>query len=151
MDFANLQMLIELATTARDAAAGRQAQAVQALEQARAQMQTLRSYARDYERRAQMTLTQGCDVAAQANLRAFNARLQQAIQAQTAEIARREAQLSAATDELNQLTRKLKSMQALADRRSEAERLVASRREQKTQDEIARNAQRPRPLAATGW
>lgn len=150
MEPASLQMLIELAVVARDAAAARQAQAVQALEQARGQMETLRAYARDYERRAQSTLTQGCDLAAQNNLRAFTGKLQQAMQAQTAEIARREVSLGAATDELNTLLRKVKSMQTLVERRNEATRLTASRREQKTQDEIARNVQQ-RPLAAGGW
>jgi flagellar export protein FliJ len=150
MEPANLQMLIELAATARDAAAVRHAQATQALEQARGQMDTLRSYARDYERRAQNTLTQGCDLAAQNNLRAFNGKLQQAMQAQSAELERREAALAAATDELNAMQRKFKSMQALADRRSEAARQTASRREQKTQDEMARNVQQ-RPLAPSGW
>lgn len=150
MEPANLQMLIELAVVARDAAAGRQAQAVQALEQARKQLDTLRAYARDYERRAQSTLTQGCDLAAQNNLRAFTGKLQQAILAQSAETARREAALAGATDELNQLQRKLKSMQTLADRRHEATRLAQSRREQKAQDEMASNVQR-RPLAPSGW
>jgi flagellar export protein FliJ len=150
MDTANLAMLIELAVTSRDAAAARRAQAAASLAQAQSQLDVLRGYARDYERRAQTTLTQGVDIAAQNNLRAFTAKLQQAIDAQRLEVERRAAALAAADEALQRMQRRVKSMQALADRRLADARQTLARREQKTQDELAQPG-RERPLAASEW
>lgn len=146
----NLAMLIELAATSRDAAAARRAQAAASLAQANAQLEVLRGYARDYERRAQTTLTQGVDMAAQNNLRAFTAKLHQAIEAQRLEVQRRTAALAVADDELQQMQKRVKSLQALAERRLADARQLLARREQKSQDEIAQSA-RDRPLAASEW
>jgi flagellar export protein FliJ len=150
MDDANLAMLIELAATSRDAAAARRAQAAAGLAQAHEQLEVLRGYARDYERRAQTTLTQGTDIAAQNNLRAFTARLQRAIEAQRLEVERRAAALATAEDELRQMYRRVKSLQALAERRRAQTRQKIARREQKALDEIAQAA-RERPLSASEW
>jgi flagellar export protein FliJ len=150
MDDANLAMLIELAATSRDAAAARRAQAAAGLAQAQEQLEVLRGYARDYERRAQTTLTQGTDIAAQNNLRAFTARLQRAIEAQRLEVERRAAALATAEDELRQMYRRVKSLQALAERRRAQTRQKLARREQKALDEIAQAA-RERPLSASEW
>jgi flagellar export protein FliJ len=150
MDSANLAMLIELAVTSRDAAAARRAQAATSLAQAQAQLELLRGYARDYERRAQTTLTQGIDMAAQNNLRAFAAKLQQAIDAQRLEVQRRSDALAAAEEELRQAHKRVKSMQALAERRLADARQALARNEQKTQDELAQSG-RERPLAASKW
>jgi flagellar export protein FliJ len=150
MDDANLAMLIELAATSRDAAAARRAQAAAGLAQAQEQLEVLRGYARDYERRAQTTLTQGTDIAAQNNLRAFTARLQRAIEAQRLEVERRAAALATAEDELRQMYRRVKSLQALAERRRAQTRQKIARREQKALDEIAQSA-RERPLSASEW
>jgi flagellar export protein FliJ len=150
MDSANLAMLIELAVTSRDAAAARRAQAATSLAQAQAQLELLRGYARDYERRAQTTLTQGIDMAAQNNLRAFAAKLQQAIDAQRLEVQRRSDALAAADEELRQAHKRVKSMQALAERRLADARQALARNEQKTQDELAQSG-RERPLAASKW
>lgn len=150
MHNANLAMLIELAVTSRDAAAARRAQAATSLAQAQAQLELLRGYARDYERRAQTTLTQGIDMAAQNNLRAFAAKLQQAIDAQRLEVQRRSDALAAADEELRQAHKRVKSMQALAERRLADARQALARNEQKTQDELAQSG-RERPLAASKW
>jgi flagellar protein FliJ len=151
MDATNLRMLIELAITERDAAATRRAQAAQQLMQARGQLDTLKAYARDYDRRAQATLTQGCDIAVQSNLRAFVAKLERAVEQQGQEVQRREKIVAAADAELTQAQRKLKSLQALDTRRRDGERQVAERREQKTMDELARHVPRLSPLANPGW
>lgn len=150
MDIRNLRKLIELAATARDAAAQRRAQAHGQVAQAQAQLDTLAGYARDYERRAQATLAAGCDIAVQNNLRAFIAKLKHAAEQQTAEVARRKQALAAADAELLQMQRKLKSLEALAERRLDSERQRLARREQKTMDELARST-RPSPLAGGGW
>lgn len=150
MKHAELAMLIELAVTSRDAAAARRAQAAASLAQAQAQLEVLCGYARDYERRAQTTLTQGADMAAQNNLRAFCARLQQAIEAQRLEVQRRAAALAAAEEELAQMHKRVRSLQALAERRAADARQAAARREQKTHDELAVSA-RATPLATSEW
>ncbi len=150
MKHADLAMLIELAVTARDAAAARRAQAATSLAQAQAQLDVLRGYARDYERRAQTTLTQGVDMAAQNNMRAFADKLQRAIDAQRLEVQRRAAAVSTADAELRQMQMRVKSLQALADRRAADERTALARREQKTHDELAQSG-RNRPLAASEW
>jgi len=155
MDAHSLRMLIELATTSRDAAAARRAQAQAQVAQAQAQLDQLHGYARDYDRRAQTTLTEGCDIAVQSNLRAFTAKLKRAAEQQSAEVARRQQVLGAAEAELAQMQRKLKSLEALAERKLAGERQVQARRDQKSMDEIARAlthaTPRLSPLAGGAW
>lgn len=151
MDATNLRMLIELATTERDAAATRRAQAAQQVMQARGQLDTLQGYARDYDRRAQSTLTQGCEIVVQSNLRAFVAKLENAVEQQRLEVQRREQILATTDSDLTQAQRKLRSLEALDTRRRDDARRVAARHEQKAMDELARNAARPLPLAQGGW
>ncbi len=153
MDATNLRMLIELATTARDAAGAKRAQAAAALEAARQQLATLQGYVADYAQRAHSALAQGGDIAAQNNLRAFSAKLGKAIEQQRNEVARREQVLAVAEHEFNEAQRKMKSLQALQARGAEQARVVAQRREQKRVDERAQTmlGSQERPLAAGGW
>jgi flagellar protein FliJ len=151
MDIQNLRMLTELAATSRDAAAVRRAQAQTQLGQARAQLEQIAGYARDYERRAQITLNDGCDIAAQSNLRAFAAKLKRAVEQQTNEVARREQVLAAADAELLHMQRKLKSLEALTGRKVETQRQVAARREQKSNDEMALRTPGLSSLAGSAW
>jgi flagellar FliJ protein len=153
MDTTNLAMLVELARTARDAALTRSAQLQQQLTQARQRLDVLRQYARDYERRAQGTLAQGCDLAAQSNLRAFAAKLAQAIEVQQADVAQREQQIAHALREAQAAERKLASLQTLGQRQHEAQALVTQRREQKATDDLAQRARsaQDHPLTLTGW
>jgi flagellar FliJ protein len=151
MDAHGLRMLIELATTSRDAAAARRAQAQTQLAQAQAQLEQLQQYAREYERRAQSTLSDGCDIAVQSNLRAFAAKLRRAVDQQQGEVAHRTQLLTVADDELAQLQRRLKSLETLSARRRESERLQQSRRDQKTTDDLARQTPRLSALAGGAW
>lgn len=153
MDAINLRMLIEMASTARDAAGARRAQAAAALEATRQQLMTLQGYAADYAQRAQAAFAQGGDIAAQTNLRSFAAKLDKALQQQRNEIIHREQLLKAAEHEFNDAQCKLKSMQALQARGAEQARAVAQRREQKLVDELAQTmlVAHERPLAAGGW
>lgn len=153
MDAINLRMLIELAVSARDAAAARRAQAGAALDAARQQLTLLEGYAAEYERRGQRTLAVGADIAAQDNLRAFAGKLQQAIAQQRSEIERRAQALEQVAGELAQAQRKLQSLRALQDRAVDAARQRQSRHEQKLLDELSQAmlAGRERPLAAIGW
>lgn len=151
MDNHNLRMLIELATTARDGAAARQAQLHEQRMQADTQLQALQGYVRDYQARAEDAMRQGCDIAAQENQRAFLARLERAVVQQGDEVQRRTRLLSAAAAEVAQFQRKLKSLQALAQRKLDIQRLATERREQKTMDELARQASAAAPLARNAW
>jgi flagellar export protein FliJ len=142
MDSASLSMLIELAKTARDAAATRCAQARLQVEQARQQLELLRGYAREYDRRSMATLSQGVDLAAQNNLRAFVAKLSTAVTIQQEEVARREQALGAADAELVQMRTRLGSLEKLAERNEQSAQIQERRREQRTLDEMARRTRR---------
>lgn len=137
MDAANLQMLIELATTSRDGAAAQLAQTRQHLAQAQAQLAALTGYAREYANRARESAHTGIDPAAHGNWRAFDAKLEQALAQQAREVARREALVAAAEREFSDMQRRVKSLDTLALRRRESVRLSTVRREQKQTDEIA--------------
>jgi flagellar FliJ protein len=142
MDSASLGMLIEMAKTARDAAATRCAQARLAVEQARQQLELLRGYAREYDRRSMATLSQGVDLAAQNNLRAFVAKLTTAVTVQQGEDARREQALAAADAELLQMRTRLGSLEKLAARNELSAQNTARRREQRSLDEMASRIRR---------
>ncbi len=140
MDSRNLAKLIELATTARDAALARRAELQRRVHQASEQLDLLRRYADDYLQRSRAHLASGCDAAVQANWRAFALKLDQAIAAQQGEVQTREQQLALGNDELQQMQRKLKSLQALSERQQTAAQQHAQRIDQKQTDELARNA-----------
>ena len=140
METQSLALLMERALTARDAALARRTELQQRLQQAAEQLDLLRNYARDYRGRAQAHLAAGCDPAAQLNWRAFADKLDQAVAAQENEVQARARQLGAGAEELQQAQRKLKSLQALAERQQAAARELAQRIDQKQTDEIARTA-----------
>jgi len=142
-------MLIELATTSRDAAAARRAELQQRADDARAQLDVLRNYAHDYVQRSQAQLAAGCDPAAQLNWRAFALKLDQAIAAQQTELHTREQQLVLGEEELQQALRRLKSLETLAERRQLQAQQIAQRIDQKQTDEIART--RRDPMSTTEW
>jgi len=142
MDSANLAMLIEMAKVARDAAATRAAQARVQVDQARQQLELLRGYARDYDRRSMATLSQGVDLAAQNNLRAFVGKLGHAVEVQQAEVARRESVLTQANGELLQMRTRLGSLEKLAERNEQTAQTKARRQEQRTLDEMASRIRR---------
>jgi flagellar export protein FliJ len=143
----SLTLLMELATTARDAALAQRGQLQQRVAQAAEQLDVLRGYARDYGQRSRAQLAAGCDPAAQLNFRAFAIKLDQAVAAQENELRAREQQLAAGEQELQRAQRRLRSLQALAERREAAARVRAQRIDQKRTDEIARTAR----LSANEW
>ncbi len=142
MDSANLSMLIEMAKTARDAAATKCAQARVLVEQARQQLELLKGYARDYDRRSMATLSQGVDLAAQNNFRAFVAKLTRAVEIQQIEVKHREAALAAADGELAQMRMRLSSLEKLAERQQLTAQKKEQRREQRTLDEMSNRIKR---------
>jgi flagellar export protein FliJ len=156
MDSANLSMLIELARTARDAAATRCAQARVQVEQGRQQLELLRGYVREYDRRSMATLSQGVDLAAQNNLRAFVAKLTRAVEIQQTEVVRREEALTAADAELLQMRTRLGSLEKLQARHAQTAQTQARRHEQRSLDEMASRIRRntgfgANELVASDW
>lgn len=142
MDSTNLTMLIELAKTARDAAATRSAQARVEVEQARQQLELLKGYAREYDRRSMATLSQGVDLAAQDNLRAFVAKLTRAVEIQAIEVKHREKALADADTELAQMRMRLSSLEKLAQRQLQTAQTQERRREQRALDEMSTRMKR---------
>ncbi len=141
MNQATLDTLIDLATNKCDAAQVRHANVQRSAEQARAHLEMLRQYAREYEERARWGEGQSRDPSAENNQTIFLARLAQAVEAQLREIEIREAAVVAASAELSACLQRRKSLETLALRRSEQERRTLSRRDQKNTDEYAQRAQ----------
>jgi flagellar FliJ protein len=145
MDPASLDLLIMLATSARDNAARAHARRMKAVDQARRQHDTLMDYVRDYRGRAHDRMSGGIDAAAAANQRAFLVRLDEAIQAQQADMASRTAEAATSAAALGEESRKLERFKLLRTRRDLAAQELAGRRDQKLMDELA---QRARPGGA---
>ena len=140
MDRASLDLLIMLATAARDEAARAHARRVKASDQARRQHDTLMDYVRDYRSRAQDRLSGGLDAAAAANQRAFLVRLDEAIQAQRNEMAVRTTDAATSAAALGVESRKLERFKLLRTRRDLAATELAGQRDQKLMDELAQRA-----------
>jgi flagellar FliJ protein len=132
-----LNTLLDLTRTARDAAATRLAHQVQ---QAREHLQTLVGYSSDYATRLHEQAGDELDPAAQSNKRAFLARLRVALETQQREVGAREQASAAARAELAACQRKLKSLETLIERRAREELARTARREQRHTDEVAQRA-----------
>lgn len=149
MNAPTLQMLIDMAQTASHAAQGHRVRVQGEVDAARTQLDMLVRFRADYAQRAQAQLRSGCDAAANANQMRFAQRLEQAALAQMQDLRNRERALAAAEDEVRDAERKLKSLQALAARQAEQQRLLAQRLDQKQTDEAAQAiAARTPPFAA---
>lgn len=151
MEAHTLAMLISLATAARDSAAAQRARVQQQVDAARAKLDALHEYARDYTRRAQRQRSNGFDVMAQENAFAFGGRLDAAIAAQLQEVQRREKQLERAHAQWCEQAQRLQRLELLAARRADAARLHEERREQKHNDEMARLAAHRRVASGHDW
>lgn len=135
-----LNTLLDLTRTARDAAATRLARLEHQVQQAREHLQTLVGYSSDYATRLQEQAGDELDPAAQSNKRAFLARLQVALETQQREVGAREQASAAARAELATCQRKLKSLETLIERRAREELALTARREQRHTDEVAQRA-----------
>jgi flagellar protein FliJ len=150
MEAATLTTLIELATTSRDAAATRLARCERTLGMVRASLERLRGYATDYGGRARDQRQRGFDIAAELNQRAFDAKLNHALEAQLREVELHQRQVDAASAELAQCERKLRSLDKLAQRRAAELLQLEATREQKLNDEIASRASAAYPIDSEG-
>jgi flagellar FliJ protein len=135
-----LNTLLDLTRTARDAAATRLARLEHQVQQAREHLQTLVGYSSDYATRLQEQAGDELDPAAQSNKRAFLARLRVALETQQREVGAREQASAAARAELAACQRKLKSLETLIERRAREELARTTRREQRHTDEVAQRA-----------
>ena|SRR5579864_6880321 len=140
MDATQLTRLLELAQIGRDSAASRLARLEQQVQQAREHLQTLAGYSDDYALRLRARAGDELDPAAQANQRAFTARLQVALQTQQREVGAREQASAAARAELAVCQRKLKSLQTLIERRAQEASRIAARLEQRQTDEAGQRS-----------
>jgi len=140
MNPATLQMLIARARDALDRAQQQHARAQRAAAQAQAHLDMLHQYAREYAVRERCQPGQDRDPSADLNQRAFRARLQDAVDAQQREVAVHQGALGTAAQALNACLQKHKSLETLALRRRDQERLRQNRRDQKLTDEFAQRA-----------
>jgi len=140
MNPATLRTLIELAAAKCDAAQARYAAMQQLAEKARAHLLMLRQYAKEYDERARCKTGDSRDPSAERNQVVFLDRLQLAVGAQERELAVREKAAAAAAGEVALCLRKRKSLETLALRRIERERIAEARREQKNTDEFAQRS-----------
>jgi len=148
MDDTTLATLISIATRARDAAAAEHGQAQQRARRAQAAQRQLQGYAEEYERRARTQRSQGLDAAADGNQRAFDARMQQALQAQARDVAAAAAAVDRTAAQLAQREQRLRTLEKLAERRRAEALQLEARREQKLNDEFAGRAAIAAALAA---
>jgi flagellar FliJ protein len=140
MNSTQLARLLDLARISRDSAASRLARLEQQTRQARDHLQTLVGYSDDYAARLQARAGDALDPAAQANQRAFLARLRVALETQQREVGAREQASAAARGELAVHQRKVKSLETLIERRAQEELQHAARREQRHTDESAQRS-----------
>jgi len=135
-----LEMLIARAAAARDTAASRRVHAERLVQQARASLAQLQRYAADYAARARAQRAGSLDIAAEMNLRAFDAKLHDAVRTQANEVESRARNAATVAAEVAACERKLRSLEKLVQRRAVVRLRVEDRREQKFNDEIASRA-----------
>jgi flagellar FliJ protein len=143
MNATQLLRLLDVARMSRDCAASRLARLQQQARQARDHLQTLVGYSDDYADRLQAHAGDQLDPAAQANQRAFLSKLEVALETQRREVGAREQAAAAAQAELAVHQRKLKSLEALMERRVQEELRDTARREQRHTDEAAQRSATP--------
>jgi flagellar FliJ protein len=140
MNPATLRLLIDRARAASDLAQARHAGLRRAEDQARAHLDMLRQYANEYAERARCRPGDSRDPSADRNQVVFLARLQVAIDTQTAEVQTRAKAVAAAAGEVAACLQRQKSLETLDARRRQSEERVALRRDQKDTDEFAQQA-----------
>src|SRR3974390_3378178 len=145
MNPTQLNRLLEVTRISRDSAASRLARLEQQTLQAREHLQTLLGYSDDYAARLQARAGDELDPAAQANQRAFLAKLRTALETQQREVGVREQASATARAELAVHQRKVKSLETLIERRAQEELRHAVRREQRHTDEAAHRTSMPAP------
>ncbi|WP_283745312.1 flagellar export protein FliJ [Sideroxydans sp. CL21] len=131
----SLQPLVHLAQQKNDAATKKLGQLNQQHQTAQEKLDALQQYRRDYQVKFQEEAKNGMAPADMKNFQDFIARLDQAIQQQTAVIKQTNAGVQTGRSELMDATRKMKSFDTLAQRHVDAEKKQEAKSEQRIQDE----------------
>jgi flagellar FliJ protein len=132
----SLQPLVHLAHQRNDAATRKLGQLNQQHQTAQEKLDALQQYRKDYQLKFQEEAKNGMAPAEMKNFQDFMARLDQAIQQQSAVIEKTRAGVQDGKTDLMATTRKMKSFDALAQRHVEAEKKLEAKNEQRTQDEF---------------
>ena len=140
---ATLRLLIDRARAATELAQARHGNLRRAEEQARSHLAMLHQYAGEYEERARARPGDSRDPSADRNQVVFMARLQVAIDTQSGDVQVRAGAAAAAAQDVASCLQRLKSLEALDQRRISQEQRLATRRDQKITDEFAQRAADP--------
>lgn len=134
----SLQPLLELALKQRDAAE-RELRALKARwEEAESRLRELQTYERDYQARLGSGLEGGLSMALLREHHAFLQKLALAVAQQVGEVARRRAAWDAGQAHWQDLYRRQRAFEALAERHRRVEDRREAKQEQKQSDELAR-------------
>jgi len=131
----SLQPLVHLAQQKNDAATKKLGQLNRQHQTAQEKLDALQQYRKDYQLKFQEEAKKGMAPADMKNFQDFIARLDQAIQQQTAVITKARAGVQNGRTELMDTTRKMKSFDTLAQRHADAEKKLEAKNEQRMQDE----------------
>jgi flagellar FliJ protein len=134
-----LQPLLELMQTRSDEATRRLGQLIAAEHNEKNRLQMLQQYREDYNQRFIASSQQGLSPLALRNFQDFLYRIDEAIAQQTEAVAASERHTAAGQNAWREQHRKLKAIDALAERHQEQERYRENRLDQKQQDEFASN------------
>jgi flagellar FliJ protein len=132
-----LDLLIGIARNSSDEAGRRLAALNGQMRTLQQTLQVLETYRADYVRRYEDALKNGAQVTALQNFRAFLNTLDEAIRQQATRLDESRRALAAGMQAWRAEQKRLKSFDALAERKRTLERAREARREQKHQDEIA--------------
>jgi flagellar FliJ protein len=132
-----LQLLLQQAETARDAAQARHAQADAQARRATLQAEQLAQYREEYARRAPALQGRGVNIELVRCHQGFMQRLQQAIEQQHQQVRSLHEQLAHEREALLEREMQLAALRRLAERRAQEARRAGARREQDDNDEAA--------------
>jgi flagellar FliJ protein len=134
----SLDMLIELARKAQDAAARTLAENRLSLQQIAAQLETLQQYHHEYRKGLQQALLEsGMSPASLSNYRAFLGSLENAVDRAQQTLSRQQQQIDSSQRNWQSQWRTSNAYETLATRREQQFQLQAARTEQRQTDEMA--------------
>lgn len=136
-----LDLLIENSRKSRDLAGRALAEDRQTRQQAVQQLETLRHYRQEYNRRLHDALCHGMDVVALENYRQFIHSLENAIGSADCHLEQRTQKVAASQQHWQHQQKRLSSYDTLAHRRALREQETLTRQEQRQNDEFANNQQ----------
>jgi len=131
----SLQPLLHLAQQKNDAATKKLGLLNRNQQSAQSKLEMLQQYRRDYQDKLQNAEKNGMELEDLRNFQDFIYRLDDAITQQSAVVAQAHISVQSGRNELSEAQRRMKSFDTLAQRHTEAERIMQVKTEQKIQDE----------------